>query len=85
MVSPAQRGLGHSQTVSLDNGLDEAEGIECRVLEVPIPVQLPAFGGVVAVSAFSGDILGFVFAGEKTAGERVVDDYVHVVSSADVD
>jgi hypothetical protein len=33
----------------------------------------------VTVSAFRGDILGFVFSREKTTGQWVVDDYIETV------
>lgn len=59
---PSQRRLEQREAMLLDDGLDQPQRLERRVLEVPVAVVL-ARGVLVAVAAlFRDDVLGLVFA-----------------------
>lgn len=46
----------------LDSGFDELEGVEGRVAEVAVTVDVTLVGIGVGVAAFCGDFFGFVLA-----------------------
>ena len=57
----------------LHHGLDESEGVEGGVFEVPFAVHAAHRADRVRVPAFLREVGGFVFAAEEAAGYRVVD------------
>jgi len=79
---PPESRLEQRQVVLLDDGLDDAQGLESGVLEVSLAVGAAARAFGVAETAALGHVGGFVFAAEEAAGDGVVDYDVEAVAAA---
>jgi hypothetical protein len=67
--------------VLLNNRFDNLESIKVRILEVALAIK-GTRGAAVTVSSFSGHVVCLIFAREKTASNRVVDDNIETVAAA---
>ena len=82
---PLECNRQHAQTMFLHNGLDECQGIECRVFEIPETVHAAHAGVFVTVTTRGWVLFRFDLAREKITCYWIIDDGVKAVASASRD
>lgn len=80
---PAQCRLDQSQVVLLDNRLDDAQSIESGISEIALAVHGAHLANRVTVATFCRYFAGLVLAGEDASSDRVVNDNVQTIATAD--
>lgn len=81
IADPAQSGLDQAKAMLLNDGLDDAQSFKVCILEIALAVESSSGAGV-TVSTLCGHIVRLILAGEKAAGDRVVDHNIKTVAPA---